>query len=62
MAQARPWPAAEEELWVPGLAWEALRRLATTLELARRADVDPGPAVRARMAAVEAITALMPGS
>ena len=60
MAQARPWPAAEEELWAAGLVWEALRRLATTLELARRAGTDPGPAAGARMAAVEAITGLMP--
>jgi len=44
MAQARPWPAAEEELWAAGLVWEALRRLATTLELARRSGTDPGPA------------------
>jgi Ser/Thr protein kinase RdoA (MazF antagonist) len=61
MAQARPWPAAEEELWAAGLMWEALRRLATTLELARRAGTDPGPAAGARMAAVEVITTLMPG-
>lgn len=61
MAQARPWPAAEEELWAAGLVWEALRRLATTLELARRAGTDPGPAAGARMAAVEAIITLMPG-
>src|SRR5215469_7022853 len=27
MAQARPWPAREEELWAAGLVWEALRRL-----------------------------------
>jgi hypothetical protein len=43
-----------------GLVWEALRRLATTLELARRAGIDPGPAARARMAAVKAITTLIP--
>jgi Ser/Thr protein kinase RdoA (MazF antagonist) len=61
MAQSRPWPAAEEEMWAAGLVWEALRRLATTLELARRANTDPGPAAGARMAAVEAITTLMPG-
>jgi hypothetical protein len=61
MAQTRPWPAAEEVLWAAGLAWEALRRVATTLELARRADTDPGPATGARMAAVEAITTLIPG-
>jgi Ser/Thr protein kinase RdoA (MazF antagonist) len=61
MARARPWPAAEEALWTAGLVWEALRRLATTLELARRAGTGPGPAARTRMAAVEAITALIPG-
>jgi Ser/Thr protein kinase RdoA (MazF antagonist) len=61
MAEVRPWPAAEEELWAAGLVWEGLRRLATTLELASRACADPGPAARARLAAVEAITTLMPG-
>jgi Ser/Thr protein kinase RdoA (MazF antagonist) len=61
MAQARPWPVAEEELWAAGLVWEALSRLATTLELARRARTDPGRATGARMAAVEAITTLIPG-
>jgi Ser/Thr protein kinase RdoA (MazF antagonist) len=62
VAQARPWSAAEEELWAVGLVWEGLRRLATTLELARRADAAPGPAAGARMAAVEAIVTLMSGS
>jgi Ser/Thr protein kinase RdoA (MazF antagonist) len=61
MAQTRPWPAAEEELWAAGLVWEALRRVATTLELARRAGTDPGPATGVRMAAVEAITTFIPG-
>lgn len=60
MAEVRPWAAAEEELWVAGLVWEGLRRLAATLELARHGGADPGPAARARMAAVEAITALTP--
>ena len=57
----RPWSAAEEELWAVGLAWEGLRRLATTLELARRADTAPGPAAATRMTAVEAINVLLPG-
>ena len=60
IAEARPWPAAERELWGAGLAWEGLRRLATTLELARRAGTEPGPAVRTRIAAVEAICRLIP--
>lgn len=61
MAEMRPWAAAEEDLWVAGLMWEGLRRLATTLELAWRGCTDPGPAIRAQMGAVEAITTLMPG-
>jgi Ser/Thr protein kinase RdoA (MazF antagonist) len=55
MAEVRPWPAGEDELWVTGLVWESLRRLATTLELARRGGTEPGPAARTRLAAVEAI-------
>jgi homoserine kinase type II len=61
MAQARPSSPAEEQLWVAGLVWEGLRRLATTLALARRVDADPGPAAGARMAAIEAIVTLVPG-
>jgi Ser/Thr protein kinase RdoA (MazF antagonist) len=61
IGEVRPWAAGEDELWVAGLLWEGLRRLATTLELARRDGTDPGPAARARMAAVEAITTLTPG-
>jgi len=61
VAEARPWSAAENELWVAGLAWEGLRRLATALELARRRCADPGPAAQARLAALEAMTALLPG-
>jgi Ser/Thr protein kinase RdoA (MazF antagonist) len=60
IAEARPWAAGEEDLWAVGLMWEGLRRLATTLELARRGRIDPGPAARARMDAVEAITTLRP--
>jgi len=60
IAEARPWPAGEEELWTAGLVWEGLRRLATTLELARRAGADPGPATAARLAAVETIRSLIP--
>jgi len=61
VAQARPWSAAEDGLWLAGLVWEGLRRLATTLELAKRAHADPGSSARARLAAVEAITMLLPG-
>lgn len=59
IAEARPWLAAEQELWDAGLAWEGLRRLATTLELARRAGTEPGPAAQIRIAAVEATTRLI---
>jgi homoserine kinase type II len=61
MGEVRPWAAGEEELWTAGLVWECLRRLATSLELARRGSADPGSAARARMAAVEAITTRAPG-
>jgi Ser/Thr protein kinase RdoA (MazF antagonist) len=61
MAETRPWPAAEDELWTAGLVWEGLRRLATTLAAARRTGADPGPALGARMAAVEAVISLVPG-
>jgi Ser/Thr protein kinase RdoA (MazF antagonist) len=62
MGEVRPWAPGEEELWVAGLVWEGLRRLATTLELASRGCSDPGPAARARMAAVAAITTLTPSA
>ena len=61
MGEVRPWAAGEHELWTAGLAWEGLRGLATTLELARRGRAEPGPAAWARMAAVEAITTRAPG-
>jgi Ser/Thr protein kinase RdoA (MazF antagonist) len=60
-AEARPWSAAEDDLWVVGLAWEGLRRLPTTLELARRTCTDPGSAARARLGAINAISTLLPG-
>lgn len=59
VAHARPWTRAEEQLWPAGLVWEALRRIATTLELAHSANAEPGPATAARMAAIEAIITLM---
>jgi Ser/Thr protein kinase RdoA (MazF antagonist) len=62
MADVRPWSAAEDELWAVGLLWEGLRRLATTLELARSAGADPGPAAAARLDAIEALATLSPGS
>lgn len=61
MARVRSWLATEEELWAAGPGVGGLRSLANTLELARRAGTDPGPAAGARMAAVEAITTLLPG-
>jgi Ser/Thr protein kinase RdoA (MazF antagonist) len=60
LARVRPWTPAEDDLWIAGLIWEALRRLATSLELARRARTDPGPAASTRMAAVKAVAALIP--
>jgi Ser/Thr protein kinase RdoA (MazF antagonist) len=62
MADVRPWSAAEDELWAVGLLWEGLRRLATTLELARSAGADPGPAAAARLDAIQALATLSPGS
>ncbi len=59
IARAQPWTPAEDKLWLAGLTWESLRRLATTLELARRGRTDPGPAATVRIAAVEAIAALI---
>lgn len=60
LAEARPWSAAEDMLWIPGLVWESLRRLATTLELARRTGTDPPPTAGTRLSAVRAIaTALV---
>lgn len=60
IGEVRPWAAGEEELWAAGLVWEGLRRLATTLEVARRGHTDPGPATVARMAAIEAIATRTP--
>ena len=62
MAEVRPWSAAEDKLWAVGLVWEGLRRLATTLELARSAGTDPGPAASARLDAIEALATLSPSS
>ena len=58
IGEARPWTAAEDDLHAAGLVWESLRRAATTLEQARRAGTEPGPAIAARLAAVEAIATL----
>jgi len=59
LADARPWTAAEDDLHAAGLVWESLRRVATTLEQARRAGTEPAPAIAARLAAVEAIAAFL---
>ncbi len=54
MAEVRPWDEAELALWPAALTWEALRRLATPLELARQRGV-PGTSVAARLSAVHAV-------
>jgi Ser/Thr protein kinase RdoA (MazF antagonist) len=68
LGEWRPWQRAELELWPAGLVREALRRLAIPLELARRADAEPGagiaavtaPAVGPRKAPVSALARLLP--
>lgn len=64
LGEARPWTGAELGLWPAALVREALRRLATPLELARQSD--PGstttaaPAVGPRKAALTALVQLLP--
>lgn len=60
MAEVRPWDEAELSLWPAALTWEALRRLATPLALAREQNVDPGHSARARLAAVHAVARALP--
>jgi Ser/Thr protein kinase RdoA (MazF antagonist) len=48
----RPWSAAELELWPAGVVREALRRLATTLELAAESGREPGPSLAPRRMAL----------
>jgi Ser/Thr protein kinase RdoA (MazF antagonist) len=55
MAEVRPWDEAEQALWPAALTWEALRRLATPLELAREQGSEPGHRVQARLTAVHAV-------
>jgi Ser/Thr protein kinase RdoA (MazF antagonist) len=55
MAEVRPWNDTELALWPAALTWEALRRLATPLELAREHGGEPGHRVGARLRAVHAV-------
>jgi homoserine kinase type II len=59
MAERRPWHDAELALFRAGLVREALRRLATPLELSRQASTDPGPSVGPRLAAVRKVVRLL---
>lgn len=58
MDAARPWSAAEQSLWPAGLIREALRRLATPLELARVQGSAPGPSTGPRLDALRAAVRL----
>jgi Ser/Thr protein kinase RdoA (MazF antagonist) len=55
----RPWTPAELALWEAGLIREALRRLATPLELARESGTGPGPSVSPRRDALRAVVQLL---
>jgi Ser/Thr protein kinase RdoA (MazF antagonist) len=59
MGERRPWTPAELALWDAGLVREALRRLATPLELARETDSEPGVSVSPRRDAVRAVIRLL---
>lgn len=59
MGERRPWSAAELALWEAALVREALRRLATPLELARESGGEPGPSVARRLEAVRAVADLL---
>ena len=60
MNAVRPWTAAEHVALAAGLAWEALRRIATPLELARERHEAPGPSVAPRLAALRTLVHLLP--
>ncbi len=60
MGEVRPWDEAELALWPSALTWEALRRLATVLELAREQAAEPGPGTRERREAVHAVARALP--
>jgi Ser/Thr protein kinase RdoA (MazF antagonist) len=60
MAELRPWTEAELALWPASLVLEALRRLATPLELARERGGEPGPGAGERLAAAETVARLLP--
>ncbi|HUA40875.1 MAG TPA: phosphotransferase [Streptosporangiaceae bacterium] len=61
MADVRPWTDNELALWPAGLVLEALRRLATPLELARVAANQPAPSTAPRLAALRAVVRVLPG-
>lgn len=60
LGERRPWTAAELDLWPAGLVREALRRLATPLELTRRSLAALAPAAGPRKAAVTALVRVLP--
>jgi homoserine kinase type II len=60
MGERRPWTDAELALWQAGLVREALRRLATALELARETGTDPAPSAISRLEALRAVVRLLP--
>lgn len=60
MGERRPWTDAELGLWRAGLVREALRRLATPLELARESAGVPASSVRPRLEALRAVVRLLP--
>ena len=60
MGRVRPWTDAELALRPAGLIWEALRRLATPLELAREDGGQPAASAGARLEAVRAVVRILP--
>jgi Ser/Thr protein kinase RdoA (MazF antagonist) len=61
IAEVRPWTDDELALWPAGLVLEALRRLATPLELARVTGSRPAPSTAPRLAALRALVRVLPG-
>jgi Ser/Thr protein kinase RdoA (MazF antagonist) len=60
LGSARPWTNAELAVWPAALVLEALRRLATPLEIARQASAGPGPLAAGRLAAVDSVVQILP--